>query len=107
MKKAPRFVVAVVLGMLSAIGCNDPTARELAQQRAELEATKAELARVRAEAQASRDELIQALADAQMARNELARMRNEPVPPPPSRKTEPDAAPLDQRLASLKANYDR
>jgi hypothetical protein len=107
MKTTRALAGAVVLVSLPALGCNDLKTREIERQRAELEATKAELVRVRAEAQQSRDELIQALADAQAARTELARLKGEPAPKPAARPTEPEAAPVEQRLTSLKANYDK
>lgn len=108
MSKASALVVAVVVASLTASGCSDPKAREIERQRVELETTRAELARARAEAEVARAELIQALTDAQVARTELARLRGEPPPPPVApRKTESEFVPLEQRFASLKANYDR
>ena len=106
MKNKHLFVAAVFVSMPT-LGCNDLKTREIERQRAELEATKAELDRTRAEAQQSRDELIQALADAQAARTELARLKGEPPPKLAPRPTGPEAAPVEQRLASLKANYDK
>lgn len=99
--------LAVVLISLPTLSCNDLKTREIERQRAELDATKAELARVRAESQQSRDELIQALADAQAARTELARLKGEPPPKPAPRPTELTTAPIEERLASLRASYDK
>lgn len=106
MKNKHLFVAAAFFSLLT-LGCNDLKTREIERQRAELEATKAELARVRAEAQQSRDDLIQALADAQAARTELARLKGEPPPKPVTRPSDPNAAPVEQRLTSLRANYDK
>jgi hypothetical protein len=108
MSKASAFVGAVVLASLVTAGCNDPKAREIERQRVELEATKAELARARAEADAARADLVAVMAETHIAKTELARLRGEPAPAVPTpRKTEPEATPLEQRFASLKALYDK
>src|SRR4051812_45117483 len=101
MTRTPVLVVAAVVALQ--FGCSDPKAREIERQRAELEATKAELTRARAEAADARADLVQALTDAQVARTELARLRGEPAPAPRPRTAEPDAVPLDQRFAGLRA----
>jgi hypothetical protein len=106
MNKAPAFVIALVLASLPAIGCSDPKAREIERLRAELEAARADASRARVDAEASRADLVHALAEAEVARAELARMRGEPVPVSP-RTPAPEATPLEQRFASLKANYDK
>jgi len=108
MNKTPALVVAVVLASLPGLGCTDQKAREIDRLRVELEAARTESARAHAEAEEARVQLVHALADAQAARIELARLKGEPVPAPANLRTPaPGQEPIEKRLASLKANYDK